>query len=66
MDPEYRPFELPDASRENFLGLLSSKEKSAAVRGVYLDTIGYHCIITAENGTNYYFSQRDSKIKILK
>jgi len=36
------------------------------VKNVYIDPKGWHCIIVAEGGSNYYLNYRDSKIRVLK
>jgi hypothetical protein len=36
------------------------------IKNIYLDSKGYHCIIAAEGGNNFYFNYKDNKIKILK
>jgi hypothetical protein len=66
VDAEFKSYDLPETSKENFLGLIATKEKSANVRNIYLDAKGWHCIIAGEGGINYYLNYRDSKVKILK
>jgi hypothetical protein len=66
VDAEFKPHDLPETSKENFLGLISSKERSANVKNIYLDSKGWHCIIAGDGGINYYLNYRDSKVKILK
>lgn len=46
-DAEFRAYDLPDATKDNFLGMLSSKEKTTTIRNIYMDSKGYHCIISA-------------------
>ena len=66
MDAEFKSYELPETSKENFLGFISTKEKSGTVRNIFLDPIGWHCIISGDGGINYYLNYRDSKIKLIK
>lgn len=58
-------YELPDVSSRDggFLGLLGSKEKNLNVKNVYLDPVGYHCIITLDMNNNLYLNYKDSKIR---
>jgi hypothetical protein len=51
-------YELPDISKDNFLGILSSKEKVSAIKNIYLDPKGYHCIIVGDSGNNYYLNYK--------
>lgn len=53
-DAEFRLYELPDHNKDNFLNLLSTKEKNVNIRQIYLDQKGYHCVIVAEGGNNFY------------
>lgn len=66
VDAEFRAYELPETSKENFLGLLSTKEKSSTIRNVYLDPKGWHCLVVGDGTNNYYLNYRDGKVKILK
>lgn len=65
-DAEFRPYELPDLNKDHFLGLLSSKDKNINIKNIHLDPIGFHCIIVAEGGNNFYLGFKETKIKILK
>ncbi len=65
MDPEFKIYELPDANKENFLGLLGGKDKQLNVKNVFLDPRGHHCIITCDMGNNFYLNIRENKIRQL-
>jgi hypothetical protein len=41
-------------NKDHFLGILSSKDKNINIKNIYLDPVGYHCIIVAEGGNNFY------------
>jgi hypothetical protein len=40
--------------------------KMQSIRKIYMDQIGYHCIICTDKGDNYYFNLNQTKIKQLK
>ena len=65
MDIEFINYELPDLSKEHFLGLLAQKDRQMNIKTVYLDSKGYHCIIVSEMGNNFYLNYQEKKIKIL-
>ena len=65
LDVEFKIYELPDLSKEHFLGLLGQKDRQMNVKTVYLDPKGFHCIIISEMGNNFYLNYNESKIKIL-
>ena len=58
-------YELPDPRGDNLMNILKAKEKQAAVRAVYLDPRGAHCIISTESHQHYYFNYKDSRPRIL-
>ena len=66
IDSAFNAYELPETSKENFLGLLTSKERAASIRNIYIDPKGWHCIIVAEGGQNYYLNYGESKPRLLK
>lgn len=65
VDPEFKLYELPDANRENFLGLLGGKDKQLNVKNVFLDPKGHHCLIACDMGNNFYLNIRESRIRPL-
>ena len=67
MDPEFRHCDIPDVvSREGgFLGLLAGKQRNLNVKSIYLDPIGYHCIIVCDMGNNFYLNYKDNKIRLI-
>ncbi len=65
-ESEFRAYELPDSSSGNFLGLLTHREKTLKMNNVYMDLRGFHCIITAEGGNNFYLNFKDNRLKYLK
>lgn len=58
VDPEFKLYELPDAGKGDFLGMLAGKDKQINVRSVYMDVKGHHCIISGDIGNNYYLNIR--------
>ena len=43
------------------MNILKAKEKQAAVRSVYLDARGVHCIISTESQQHCYFNYKDNR-----
>ena len=63
-EPQFNQFELPDAS--NFMGVFTrGKERSSSIRNVYMDTKGYHLIITTDTLNHFYLNFRDTKVRPL-
>ena len=63
--PEFKLCEVPDLSKEHFLGLLSQKDKAINIKSLYLDSKGYHCIIIGDMGNNFYLNINESRLKPL-
>lgn len=36
------------------------------MKNIYIDDKGYHCIVTAEGGNNFYLGFRETKLRVLK
>jgi len=53
-------------NKDHFLGILGSKDKNINIKNIHIDPTGYHCIIVAEGGNNFYLGFRETKIKYLK
>lgn len=64
-DAEFVPYEVPDPRGENLITILKGKEKQAAIKSIYLDPRGVHCIISTEAYQHCYFHFKDNKIRNL-
>ena len=49
--------------KKAILGGDQKKKGEIAIDKLFLDTKGYHCILSNTNGQNYYFHLNDSRIR---